>query len=58
MFFLTDSLLHVDEIKTLVGGLAYTLGTEASEQACEQECHILIQQDHLLQFGCPHVCKR
>ena len=57
-FFIADSLFQGDELKTLVGGLVHTLGTDETEQACEQECHVLIQQDHLLQFGCPLVCKR
>ena len=45
-------------MKLLVNALVTQLGTDATEQACEQECHVLIKQDHLLQFGCPLVCKR
>ncbi|XP_052095097.1 uncharacterized protein LOC127730641 [Mytilus californianus] len=52
-----DTLFETNELKTLVDGLVGTLGTDASEQACETECHALITQDHLLQFGCPLVCK-
>ncbi|XP_052095104.1 uncharacterized protein LOC127730645 [Mytilus californianus] len=52
-----DTLLKTDELKTLVDGLVGTLGTNGTEQACETECHTLIKQDHLLQFGCPLVCK-
>uniref|UniRef100_UPI00142F6E1B hypothetical protein n=1 Tax=Escherichia coli TaxID=562 RepID=UPI00142F6E1B len=52
-----DTLFQADELKTLVDGIVGTLGTDATEQACEAECHTLIQQDHLLQFGCPLVCK-
>ncbi|XP_052090816.1 uncharacterized protein LOC127727741 [Mytilus californianus] len=55
---LLDTLLKGDELKTLVDGIVGTLGSDASEQACETECHTLIQQDHLLQFGCPLICKR
>ncbi|VDI48850.1 Hypothetical predicted protein [Mytilus galloprovincialis] len=52
-----DSLLQGAELKTLVDGIVGQLGSDASEQACEAECHTLIQQDHLLQFGCPLICK-
>ncbi|XP_063419655.1 uncharacterized protein LOC134704802 [Mytilus trossulus] len=55
---LLDTVFKGTELKTLVDGLVGTLGTDATEQACETECHVLIQQDHLLQFGCPLVCKR
>jgi len=54
---LIDTLFKGTELKTLIDGLVGTLGTDATEQACETECHVLIQQDHLLQFGCPLVCK-
>ena len=57
-FSLADSLFNGDELETLVGGLVNTLGTDELEQACEQECHVFIQHHHLLQFGCPLVCKR
>ncbi|XP_071157621.1 uncharacterized protein [Mytilus edulis] len=49
-----DELKELNELKTLLVG---TLGTDATEQACETECHTLIQADHLLQFGCPLICK-
>ncbi|VDI48849.1 Hypothetical predicted protein [Mytilus galloprovincialis] len=55
--FLIDSLFETTELKTLVDGIVGQLGSDASEQACESECHTLIQQDHLLQFGCPIICK-
>merc|ERR1711860_55385 len=54
---LLDSLLQGDELKLLVGQLVNQLGSDSTEQACEAECHVLIQQDHLLQFGCPLVSK-
>ena len=54
----SDSLFETTELKTLVDGIVGQLGSDASEQACESECHTLIQQDHLLQFGCPIICKR
>nr|ABB76764.1 vdg3 [Mytilus edulis] len=52
-----DTLFQTDELKTLVDGIVGTVGTDATEQACETECHTLIQTDHLLQFGCPLICK-
>ncbi|CAG2213769.1 unnamed protein product [Mytilus edulis] len=52
-----DTLFQTDELKTLVDQIVNTVGTDATEQACETECHTLIQEDHLLQFGCPLICK-
>ncbi|XP_071157627.1 uncharacterized protein [Mytilus edulis] len=52
-----DTLFQTDELKTLIDGIVGTVGTDATEQACEAECHTLIQADHLLQFGCPLICK-
>lgn len=57
-FSVLDTLLQGDELKVLVTQLTSTLGTEATEQACEAECHQLIKQDHFLQYGCPLVCRR
>ena len=57
-FLILDTLLATDELKKLVNDIFSSLGGNATEQACETECHTLIQQDHLLQFGCPLVCKR
>ncbi|VDI48848.1 uncharacterized protein LOC143064854 [Mytilus galloprovincialis] len=54
---LLDTLLATDELKKLVNDIFSSLGGNATEQACETECHTLIQHDHLLQFGCPLVCK-
>ncbi|XP_063419724.1 uncharacterized protein LOC134704868 [Mytilus trossulus] len=54
---LLDTLLATDELKKLVDGIFSSLGASATEQACETECHTLIQSDHLLQFGCPLICK-
>ncbi|VDI48847.1 Hypothetical predicted protein [Mytilus galloprovincialis] len=55
---LLDTLLATDELKKLVNDIFSSLGGNATEQACETECHTLIQHDHLLQFGCPLVCKK
>ena len=57
-FLILDTLFQTDELKTLVDGIVATVGTDATEHACEAECHTLIQADHLLQFGCPLICKR
>ena len=38
--------------------LVATAGSEETEHKCETECHALVQQNHLLQFACPLVCKR
>lgn len=56
--FAADTLLQGSELKTLVGQLVHTLESDETEAACEAECHQLIITDHLLQFGCPLVCKR
>ncbi|XP_071166129.1 uncharacterized protein [Mytilus edulis] len=48
---------NLDNLPTLVDELVGTVGTDATEQACETKCHTLIQADHLLQFGCPLICK-
>ena len=57
-FDFLDSLFQGSELSLLVSQLVSTLGSDATEQACEAECHQLIKADHLLQFGCPLVCKR
>jgi len=56
--FAADTLLQGDELKMLVGQLVHTLESDETEAACEAECHKLVTIDHLLQFGCPLVCKR
>ncbi|XP_045163894.1 uncharacterized protein LOC123528229 [Mercenaria mercenaria] len=32
------------------------IGSKPSELACEGECHNLLQEGHVLNFGCPLVC--
>ncbi|KAL4221961.1 hypothetical protein ACF0H5_018012 [Mactra antiquata] len=57
-------------IDTLTGGNAFDLqtlkcdvqimldvvGSDPTEKACEGECHNLLQEGHVLNFGCPLVC--
>ena len=32
------------------------LGSDPTEQSCEAECHNLLQNGHILNYGCPVVC--
>lgn len=32
------------------------IGSDPSEQACEDECHKIIQEGHYLNYACPLVC--
>ena len=32
------------------------LGSDPTEAACEDECHKLLTQGHVLNYGCPLVC--
>ena len=32
------------------------LGSDPTEAACEAECHNLLTQGHVLNYGCPLVC--
>ena len=53
-----DTFLHQENFKDFINQMWNTLGADATEQACESECHVLIKADNLLQFSCPLVCKR
>ncbi|XP_045161329.1 uncharacterized protein LOC123526304 [Mercenaria mercenaria] len=32
------------------------IGTDPKEQLCEDECHNILQEGHVLNYGCPLVC--
>ncbi|KAL3831602.1 hypothetical protein ACJMK2_023339 [Sinanodonta woodiana] len=57
--FFVDSLSGFDltHLKQLLQSLLNTLGTDATEQLCETECHTLLTDPaHLLHYSCGLVC--
>merc|ERR1711860_263233 len=50
------SLFDLDTLKCDIQLMLDVLGTDPTEQACEAECHKLLQQGHILNYGCPLVC--
>ena len=34
------------------------LGSDPTEMACEAECHKVLTQGHVLNYGCPLICHR
>ena len=55
---MSNTILSVDltVLKCDVQLLLDLLDNTNTEQACEAECHKLIQEGHIFNFGCPLVC--
>ncbi|XP_061179582.1 uncharacterized protein LOC133188223 [Saccostrea echinata] len=54
--FLIDSFLNNPEVNVLVTSLVSTLGSDPTEQACEQQCVTMVHADNVLHHLCPFVC--
>ncbi|XP_062618569.1 uncharacterized protein LOC134280156 [Saccostrea cucullata] len=54
--FLIDSFLNNPEVNVLVTSLVATLGSDPTEQACEQQCVTMVHADNVLHHLCPFVC--
>ncbi|XP_053392492.1 uncharacterized protein LOC128555100 [Mercenaria mercenaria] len=51
-----SSIFDLDTLKCDVQKLLDKVGSDPSEQACEDECYKLVQEGHYLAHGCPLVC--
>ena len=63
IFFLQPSHIYVfifsvdlDTLKCDMQLMLDVLGSDPGEQACEAECHKLLQEGHTLNYGCPLIC--
>ncbi|XP_053392491.1 uncharacterized protein LOC123562747 [Mercenaria mercenaria] len=51
-----NSLFDLDTLKCDVQKLLDVVGSDPTEQACETECHHMLNEGTLLDHGCPLVC--
>lgn len=50
------ALLANPEVNVLVTSLVAVLGSDPTEQTCEQECVVLMHADSVIHHLCPFVC--
>ncbi|KAH3715000.1 uncharacterized protein LOC127856080 [Dreissena polymorpha] len=50
------NLFDLNTLKCDVQIMLDVLGADPTEQACEAECHKLVQDGTTLSYGCPLVC--
>lgn len=53
LFHLTVDL---SSLKCDVQIILDVVGSDPTEAACEQECHKLVSEGNVLNYGCPLVC--
>ncbi|XP_046580542.1 uncharacterized protein LOC124288029 isoform X2 [Haliotis rubra] len=51
------SFFDVSELKAVVQKIADSIGSDATEAACETECATVLHNNALLSSGCDLVCK-
>ncbi|XP_060552285.1 uncharacterized protein LOC132713652 [Ruditapes philippinarum] len=51
-----DSLFDLDSLKCDVQIILDVVGSDPTEAACEGECHKLVQDGNVLNYGCPLIC--
>ncbi|XP_071102125.1 uncharacterized protein [Haliotis cracherodii] len=59
-YFLKPEFTHifdVSELKNVVQKIADTIGSDATEAACESECATILHNNALLSSGCDLVCR-
>ena len=49
-------VVDTSNLKTDLQIMLDVLGSDPTETACEAECHKILQQGHVLNYGCPLVC--
>ncbi|XP_046363923.1 uncharacterized protein LOC124140421 [Haliotis rufescens] len=50
-------IFDVSELKGVVQKIADTIGSDATEAACESECATILHNNALLSSGCDLVCR-
>ena len=56
VFHLFYVLVDYTSLKADLQIMLDQLGSDPTEAACEAECHKLLTQGHVLNYGCPLVC--
>ncbi|KAH3775598.1 uncharacterized protein LOC127844256 [Dreissena polymorpha] len=51
-----SNLFNLEVLKCDVQIMLDVLGADPTEQACEAECHKLLQEGAVMTYGCPLVC--
>ena len=48
--------VDVENLKQDLQLILDVVGSDPAEQACENECHVLLKDGHVLNYACPFVC--